>query len=117
LQEHYKQYPQKYKDFQIGDKVWLEGTNLKQIEGTPKLSPRRYRPFGVATKISHVAYHLNLPETWKIHNVFHTFLLTLYKETPEHSPNFLEPPPDIIDDTLEWEVETILKHCTFGRWK
>jgi len=114
LQERHEQHPQKYKEFQIGDNVWLEGTNLKCIEGTLKLSPRWYGPFRVATKISHVAYCLTLPETWKIHNVFHASLLTLYKETPEHSPNFLEPPPDIIDDTPEWEVEMILKHRTFG---
>ena len=114
LQECYEQHPQKYKEFQIRDKVWPEGMNLKQIKGTPKLSPRQYRPFGVATRISHVAYHLNLPETWKIYNIFHASLLTLYKETPEHGPNFLEPPLDIIDDTSEWEVETILKHHSFG---
>jgi hypothetical protein len=29
LQEHYEQHPQKYKEFQIGDNIWLEGTNLK----------------------------------------------------------------------------------------
>jgi hypothetical protein len=116
-QECHEQHPQKYKEFQIGDNVWLKGTNLKHIEGTPKLSPRRYGLFRVAAKISHVAYRLTLPETWKIHNVFHASLLTPYKETPEHGPNFLEPPPEIIDDTLEWEVETILKHYTFGRWK
>ena len=29
LQEHHEQHPQKYKEFQIGDNVWLEGTNLK----------------------------------------------------------------------------------------
>jgi hypothetical protein len=117
LQECHEQHPQKYKEFQIGDNVWLEGTNLKRIEGTPKLSPRRYGPFRVATKISHVAYRLNLPETWKIHNVFHASLLTPYKETTEHGPNFLEPPPDIIDDTPKWEVEMILKHRTFGQWR
>jgi len=91
--------------------------NLKWIEGTLKLSLRQYRPFRVAARISHVAYHLTLPETWKIHNVFHASLLTLYKETPKHGLNFLEPPPDIIDNTPEWEVETILKHHTFGQWK
>jgi len=101
----------------IGDNVWLEGTNLKRIEGTPKLSLRWYGPFRVATKISHVTYCLTLPKTWKIHNVFHASLLTPYKETPEHGLDFLEPPPEIIDDTPEWEVETILKYCTFNRWK
>jgi hypothetical protein len=44
-------------------------------------------------------------------------LLTPYKETIEHGQNFMEPPPDIIDDTPEWEVETILGQRTFGRWK
>jgi hypothetical protein len=29
LQERHEQHPQKYKEFQIGDNVWLEGTNLK----------------------------------------------------------------------------------------
>ncbi len=45
-----------FKEYQPRDKVWLEGTNLKRIEGTPKLSPRWYRPFKVATKISYVTY-------------------------------------------------------------
>jgi len=98
-----------YKLYNIEDQVWLEGTNLKQIEGTPKLSPRWYRPFRVAAKISHVAYQLELPETWKIHNMFHTSLLTPYHETPKHGPNFLQPPSDIIDNKPEWEVEKILK--------
>jgi hypothetical protein len=62
-QKYDKQHPQKYKEFQIGDNVWLEETNLKQIGGTLKLSPRQYRPFRVATKISHVAYCLTLSET------------------------------------------------------
>ena len=91
--------------------------NLKRAEGTPKLSPRRYGPFKVAAQISHVAYRLDLPETWKIHNVFHASLLTPYRETAEHGPNYLQPPPDIIDDAPEWEVEKIIKAHTFGRWK
>jgi len=49
--------------------------------------------------------------------MFHASLLTPYRETPEHGPNFLDPPPNIIDDEPEWEVERILKHRTFGRWK
>ena len=68
-------------------------------------------------QISHVAYRINLPDHWKIHNVFHASLLTPYWETKEHGPNFLKPPPDIIDNSLEWEVEKILKQQEFSRWK
>jgi len=91
-----KDRPQ-YRPFIIGDQVWLEGTNLHLPANiTPKLSPRRYRPFKVAAIVSKVAYKLELPEHWKIHNVFHASLLIPYKETSQHGPNFLEPPPDIL---------------------
>jgi len=104
--------------FTIGSKVWLEGTNLRLPANiTTKLSPRRYGPFVVAAQISKVAYRLKLPPHWKIHDVFHASLLTLYKETDIHGPNFIEPPPDIIEGEPEWEVEQILKERTFGRWK
>jgi hypothetical protein len=104
--------------FVIGSKVWLEATNLKLPSNlTLKLAPRWYGPFEVAAQISKVAYKLLLPSHWKIHNVFHASLLTPYRETDQHSPNFLEPPPDIIEGEPEWEVEKIIKERTFGCWK
>jgi hypothetical protein len=53
----------KFTSFNVSDKMWLEGINLKHVEGTPKLSPRQHGPFRVAAKISHVVYQLNLSET------------------------------------------------------
>jgi len=104
--------------FPTGSKVWLEGTNLKLPSNiTPKLSPRRYGPFKVVSQISKVAYKLELPSTWKIHNVFHASLLMPYKETDQHGPNFLEPPPEILDGEPEWEIQKILKEGSFGHWK
>jgi Chromo (CHRromatin Organisation MOdifier) domain len=99
-----------YKPFQVDDKVWLEGTNLNLPYLTKKLTPRRFRPFRVVTKISNMAYRLELPPKWKIHNSFHTSLLTPYKETKKHGLNFLELPPDIIKGEPEWEVKQILDH-------
>jgi hypothetical protein len=107
----------KYKPFEEGDKVWLEGTHLRLPYETMKLAPRRYGPFRVAAKISNVAYKLELPDTWKIHDVFHASLLTPYKETEKHGPNFLEPPPELVDGEPEWEVEQILGDRTYRRKK
>jgi hypothetical protein len=61
-----------------------------------------------------VAYQLQLPKTWKIHNVFHTSYLSPYKETVEHGPNFLEPSPDLIKGQPEWEVKAIIGMHHFG---
>jgi len=100
----------RHSTFPVKSKVWLEGTNLQLPSNiTPKLSPRRYGPFEVVSQISKVAYKIKLPPTWKIHDVFHASLLTPYKETDQHGPNFLEPPPDILEGKPEWEVEQILK--------
>jgi Chromo (CHRromatin Organisation MOdifier) domain len=58
--------------------------------------------------VSPYVYKLDLPPQWKIHNVFHASLLTPYSETAEHGQNFTEPPPDLVDDHPEYEVEEIL---------
>jgi hypothetical protein len=68
----------------------------------------------VTKAISHVAYQLQLSKTWKIHNIFHTSYLSPYKETMEHGPNFLEPPPDLIEGHPKWEVEAIVGMCHFS---
>jgi hypothetical protein len=34
-------------------------------------------------------------------------------ETPTHGPNFLRPPPDLIDGKAKYEVETIKSHHNF----
>src|SRR5712672_1894288 len=107
----------RFKEFTIGQKVWLEGKNIKRPYDSPKLSPKRYGPFRVVAKISSVAYKLQIPATWQIHDVFHASLLTPYKETVEHGKNFLEPPPDVIEGEEEWEVEQILTKRIFGRSK
>ena len=92
----------------MGDKVWLEGTNLKTTHPTAKLAPKCYGPFPITNKISDIVYQLELPPQWKIHNMFHTSLLTRYRETEMHGENYPEPPPDIIEGEPEYEVEEIL---------
>ena len=118
VQDSWIKLKPRYKPFAIGDRVWLEGTNLNlPANVTPKLLPRRYGPFQVATIISNATFKIELPSHWKIHNVFHASLLTPYRETEAHGPNWIEPPPDIIEGEPEWEVEQVLQSRRFGRTK
>ena len=94
----------------MGHKVWLEAKNLVVPYGTVKLAPRWHGPFIITQVVSSVAYQLKLPASWKIYPVFHTSLLTPYIETPEHGPNYSRPPPDLIEGTEEYEVESICSH-------
>ena len=107
----------KFTPYKPGDKVWLEGTNLNLPYLSKKLSPRRYGPFRVVAQISQTSYKLELPSGWKIHPVFHASLITPYRETETHGPNFLEPPPDIIEGEPEWEVERIIGQRTYRQKK
>jgi hypothetical protein len=105
----------KYKE---GDLVWLEGKNLHINQPTAKLVPRRHGPFKITQVMSAVNYRLELPTQWSIHPVFHIDLLTLYKETIMHGPNFTRPAPELIDGEEEYSVEKILDSRHFGRrWR
>ena len=103
--------------YHVGNQVWLEGKNLKFPHQATKLNPKCYGPFRVIKEISPVAYQLQLPPSWNIHPVFHASLLSPYSETPSHGPNFSQPPPDLIENEEEYEVEQIKAHRSFGRSK
>ena len=101
--------------FTVGDRVWLKAKNLKLPYQTPKLAPKRHGPFTITKCISPVAYQLQLPLTWTVHNVFHAGLLTPYRETIEHGVNFTKPPPEVVNGNEEYKVEAVLNHRHHGR--
>ena len=96
--------------WKTGDKVWLEATHLRLHYPSRKLAPKRHGPFKITQVLSPLTYKLRLPSTWKIHDVFHTSLLSSYRSTESYGPSFTSPPPDIIDNEEEYEVEAILSH-------
>jgi hypothetical protein len=99
----------KYKE---GDQVWLEGRNLHIDQPAAKLAPRRHSPFTITQVMSPVSYHLALPLQWKIH---HINLLSPYRKTEVHGANYQCPPPELIDNEEEYEVESILDSQRTGR--
>ena len=67
------------REFEVGDCVFLRLQPYKQLSlkkgGNNKFSPRFYGPYQINKKISHVAYALELPESSRVHNVFHVSCL------------------------------------------
>ena len=93
--------------YQVGDQVWLGGCNIKMYHPTAKLTPKRHGPFPIQRVLSPIDYQLTLPEQWKIHDVFHVNLLTPYRETEFHGPNYAQPPPDLVGEEDQYEVEQV----------
>ncbi|KAI5116900.1 hypothetical protein M0805_004033 [Coniferiporia weirii] len=99
-----------FKPFKLGDKVWLEATNLHFPNRSRKLAPKREGPFAIIQVLSPLNYRLKLPPAWKIHPIFHASLLSAYTETNIHGPPFTQPPPDQIEGHQEFEIEAIVSH-------
>jgi hypothetical protein len=68
---------QKPMQFKIGEKVLLSTRNLKLPDAKKKLSARFLGPFQIRNAVGTQAYRLALPTSYKIHNVFHIYLLEL----------------------------------------
>jgi len=101
--------------FKKGEQVWLDSQNLKIGYQSRKLAPKREGPLTITEVLGPVTYHLQLPNQWWIHNVFHASLLSPYWETEAHGPNFVKPPADLIEGEEEYEIEAITSHKKWGR--
>ena len=101
--------------YRVGEWVWLEAKYLTLPYTSAKLAPKCHGPFQIMKEVSLVAYQLALSRAWMIHNVFHSLLLTPYKETPEHGAQFQCPPPELIGNEEEYKVEQIINHQHHGK--
>ena len=82
-QKAYKRYADRgHQDlsFAIGDRVWLESYNLSTDALSKKLAAKRLGPYTVLESVGPTSYHLDIPVSWKVHNVFHVGLLSRTKE-------------------------------------
>ncbi|CAD6922683.1 unnamed protein product [Tilletia controversa] len=106
-------------EFNINDLVLLSTENIKTTRPSKKLDFRRAGPFKILSKVGKVSYKLDLPSSMSgLHPVFHISMLEPYHDPASGSslPRApAPPPPDIINDMPEYEVETILAKRTYRR--
>ena len=77
VQQQAKWYDARHRpvSYKEGDLVLLSTTNL-QFKGIPtKLRHKFVGPFRITECIGSQSYRLDLPSTWRVHNVFHVSLL------------------------------------------
>ena len=110
MSEKYKRVADKRRvpgpDLNVGDLVWLSTRNIKLKVPSWKLGPKFIGPYKISSIVNPVAFRLDLPRVWKIHNVFHRSLLKPYVQPTV--PSSLPPPPILIDGNLEFEVSRIV---------
>jgi hypothetical protein len=104
----------KFVPFEKNQKVWLDTRNLK-MSHHKKIAPKREGPFKIDEVLGPVTYRLKLPESWRIHNVFHATLLRPYIESEVYGNNYPRPLPELLEGKEVYEVKMILKHRRRGR--
>jgi transposase InsO family protein len=113
-QEEYTMYYNRRRDpapeFKAGDKVWLDGSDIRTTRPSAKLSHRRLGPYPVEAKVGHGAYRLTLPPSLRrLHPVFPITKLSLAAPDPISGRQAIAPPPPVlVDGEEEFEVEEIL---------
>ena len=91
-----------------GDLVWLSTVNLRLACPSKKLGPKFMGPFPIKRRINSVAYELELPDSFRIHPVFHVTLLKPDVANPFPGRSTDPPEPVLVNGEEEFEVESIL---------
>jgi len=107
-QKYYYDTTRRVIEYAPGDLVLLSTRDIGlYCAGTPKLLPRYIGPFKVLERVGELAYRLEIPETLKIHDVFHVSRLKTFYDDGRVQP---PPLPLEIDGELNYEVEKVYSH-------
>ena len=103
-------------NYRVGDRVYLSTKNIKTERPSKKLDDKNLGSFPIKRRVGQASYELELPESMRIHPVFHSSLLRLDPDNPL-TGQIPEPSrPVIINDQNEWIVTQILdSRLHYGR--
>ena len=95
VNQHRREVP-----FKVGDRVWLSTKNLQTQRPSKKLDYKRIGPYKITKQVNPVAFELLLPLELRIHNVFHSSLLSPYVENEFDDREEPPPAPILVNDEL-----------------
>ena len=93
---------------EVRSQVWLLQKNIRTTRPSAKLDYKRLGPFTIKKRLSSHAYELALPDTMKVHPVFHVSLLEPIVTDPIPGQLAKPAPPVIVNGQEEHEVKEIL---------
>ena len=111
MAHYYDRKHQKAPELKKGDKVYLLRKNIKTNRPNNKLDFKKLGPYTIKDKINDVTFRLQLPESSKIHNVFHISLLEPAPKNVRRNEQAVQPRIENYDDACDdelYDLEDIL---------
>ena len=110
MAQYYNQHQTPALEYQVGDKVYLDASDIRTTRPSQKLTHCYLSPFTIVWKVGWNAYRLRLLTSMsRLHPVFNVIKLLLTTSDPilgqKASP---PPPPEIVDGEEHYVVERIL---------
>ena len=103
-------------EYNVSDEVVLTTKYIKNYCAhlLAKIKVRWVGPFTITQKVSPVAYRVDLLPGWRLHPVFHVDKLKKYIRSKEFLWEVHPPPPVVVEDHLDYEVEGFIQHWGKG---
>jgi hypothetical protein len=109
MARYYNQRHDPTPEYKVGDRVYLDASDIKTTRPSKKLAHRNLGPFPVVRRVGSHAYRLRLPRSLsRLHPVFPVVKLTLAPLDSFGRHNKPPPLPTIVDDEEHYEVEEVL---------
>ena len=108
--QYYNQCQTPAPEYQVGDKVYLDASDIHTTHSSQKLSHHYLSPFMIVQKVRWNAYQLCLPTSMShLHPIFNVIKLLLTLSDPILGwKASLPPPPELVDREEHYVVEWIL---------
>ena len=94
--------------FAVGDMVWLLRRHIATTRPCSKLDYKKLGPFRIIQRVNPVAFRLELPQHFGLHDVFHASLLEIYHPSGIPGRHSSPPLPVELSTGEEYEVDQIL---------